>query len=274
LTKAAETIIAKDNGASLRQRIAELKAEKNMLQRAVDNGIEDYYLLLDGNKSLLAEHDDLHFRCENLHAELVEVRSDAKKQIVDLEVKVEFVEAHSVDVPAADERCLKDFEDELIHDLAERLALYVRNSQATGGICSPMPEGEPSAVDYLRWFSTMISSLPDMFGGVNAKFATATVEGALAMVGDYIDLEAMRDAALSSGADILPIGRDVRRASRVVVKNWWRSFGYNYVLAAIRANHEKKPLFSFFFFHTLLLLSLGYAKGGRYDQGCARRNYS
>jgi hypothetical protein len=26
------------------------------------------------------------------------------------------------------------------------------------------------------------------------------------------------------------------------VKTWWRSFGYNYVMAAIRAKHEKVPL--------------------------------
>jgi hypothetical protein len=52
-TRVAETIIAEDSGASLHQCIAELEAEKEMLQRAVDNGIEDYDLLLEGNKSLL-----------------------------------------------------------------------------------------------------------------------------------------------------------------------------------------------------------------------------
>jgi hypothetical protein len=30
-----------------------------------------------------------------------------------------------------------------------------------------------------------------------------------------------------------------------VVKNWWRSFGYNYVLAAIRTKHKNVPLFLF-----------------------------
>jgi hypothetical protein len=101
LTKAAKTIIAKDNGASLHQRIVELEAENNMPQCVVDNGIEDYDMLLEGNKSLLVERDDLHFRCEDLQAELAEVRSDTKKQIVDLEAKVEFAEAHSVDVATA-----------------------------------------------------------------------------------------------------------------------------------------------------------------------------
>jgi hypothetical protein len=46
------------------------------------------------------------------------------------------------------------------------------------------------------------------------------------MAGNSIDLEAMRDATVSSGADILPAGQGVRRASHVVVKNWWRYFGY------------------------------------------------
>jgi hypothetical protein len=53
LTKDADTIITENSGASVRQRIAELEAEKKMPQRALDNGIEDY-----GNKSLLAECDD------------------------------------------------------------------------------------------------------------------------------------------------------------------------------------------------------------------------
>jgi hypothetical protein len=62
------------------------------------------------------------------------VRSSAKKQIVDLEVKVEFAEAHSADVAAAGEKCLKDFKDEFIHDLAELHTLYVCNAQAIGGL--------------------------------------------------------------------------------------------------------------------------------------------
>jgi hypothetical protein len=82
-----------------------------------------------------------------------------------------------------------------------------------------------------------------MFGGVNENFATAAVEGVLTMVGNFVDLEAVRDAAVSRGADVLPTGRDVRRSARAVVKNWWRSFGYGCVLAAIHANHEKVPLF-------------------------------
>jgi hypothetical protein len=45
------------------------------------------------------------------------------------------------------------------------------------------------------------------------------------MAGDSIDLGAMQDAAVSSGADILFAGRDVQRAARTVVKNWWGSFG-------------------------------------------------
>jgi hypothetical protein len=37
----------------------------------------------------------------------------------------------------------------------------------------------------------------------------------------------------------LPTVRDVRRVVHAVSKKWWRSFGYNYVLGAIRTKlHE------------------------------------
>jgi hypothetical protein len=157
--------------------MVELEAKKSTLQRAVNNGIEDYDLLMEGSKSLLAERDDFHCHCEDLQVELAEVHSDAKKQIADLEARVKSAEAHSVDVAATGKKCLKDFKGELIRDLADKHALYVRNAQAIGGLCLSMPEGEPSAVDDLRWLSTEISGLPDMFGGVNENFATASVEG-------------------------------------------------------------------------------------------------
>jgi hypothetical protein len=55
-----------------------------MLQRPVDAGIEDYDLLMEGNKSLLVERDEFHYRCEDLKVELVRDRSDAKKNITSL----------------------------------------------------------------------------------------------------------------------------------------------------------------------------------------------
>jgi hypothetical protein len=206
LTRNAETIITKDSGVSLHEHIAELVAETNTLQRAVENGIEDYDLLLEGNKSLLAQCDDFRYHCDDLRAELVEVRSGSKEQIADLEAKVEFAEAHSTDVAAAGEKHLKDFEDELVRDLAELRTLYVCNAQAIGGLCSPMPEGEPSAADYLRWVSTDISDLLDMFGSVNENLSTTAVKGALTMAANSVDLEAVQDVVVSSGADVLPAG--------------------------------------------------------------------
>jgi hypothetical protein len=66
LTNVAETIITEDSGALLHQRITKLEAEKNTLQHAMENGVEDYGLLLEGNKSLLAERDDFCYHCEDL----------------------------------------------------------------------------------------------------------------------------------------------------------------------------------------------------------------
>jgi hypothetical protein len=67
----------------------------------------------------------------------------------------------------------------------------VRNVQTIGGLCSQMPAGEPSADDYLHWLSVEITGLPDMFNGANENFATAVIEGALAMAGDSVDLDAV-----------------------------------------------------------------------------------
>jgi hypothetical protein len=78
-----------------------------------------------------------------------------------------------------------------------------------------------------------------MFGGVNENYVTAAVEGALIMARDYVDLDALQSTAAESGVDILPDERGVRRVVQAVSKKWWRSFGYDYVLATIRATHKK-----------------------------------
>jgi hypothetical protein len=205
----------------------------------VDNGVNDYNLLMEGNKSLLAERNDFRYRCEDLKAELAEVHSDAEKRTANLEVRVKAAEAHNIDVAATGEKRLRGFEGELIRDLAEQRALYVCKAQTIGGLCSLMPEGEPSAADYLHWLSTEISGLPDMFGGVNENFVTATIEGTLMMVGDSVDLDALQSAAAKSGANVLPTERDVLRATRAVSKKWWHSFGYDYVVAGVRATYKK-----------------------------------
>jgi hypothetical protein len=69
----------------------------------VDNGIEVFNLLMMGNKSLLTEHNDFQYRCEDLKVEMAEARSDAKKRIVDLEVRDKSTEARSIDIATAGE---------------------------------------------------------------------------------------------------------------------------------------------------------------------------
>jgi hypothetical protein len=84
------------------------------LQQAVDNGIEDYNLLMEGNKNLLAEHDEFCYCCEDLNDELAELCLDAKKRTATLELKVKSTEAHNFDVAATGEKQLKDFESSLV----------------------------------------------------------------------------------------------------------------------------------------------------------------
>jgi hypothetical protein len=80
-----------------------------------------------------------------------------------------------------------------------------------------------------------VAGLLEVFVDVNKKFVSATVEGALMMVGGSVNLAALQASTADSRVDILPAERDVRRVTRVVSQKWWRSFGYNFVLAAIQA---------------------------------------
>jgi hypothetical protein len=187
LTRAAETITDEDSGAPLCRHIAELEGDKSTLQHALDHSIKDYNALVMGNKSLLSEHNKLKCCCEDLQAALASVVSEAKKRVDDLEAKVKTMKAH-------DEKHLRDFEDGLVRKLEELRGLYAGNVQIIEGLCSHMPMEEPSAEDYLCWLSKEVFSLPDMFSGVNEVFATVAIEGALAMAGDLVDLDAIRGA--------------------------------------------------------------------------------
>jgi chromosome segregation ATPase len=98
--------------------IAELEAENSQLratveestgtiatlQRYVDAVIEDYDMLMEGNKSLLTERDKFHYHCKDLKVEVARVRSDVEKNVADLEARVKSTEAHIVDVAATGEK--------------------------------------------------------------------------------------------------------------------------------------------------------------------------
>jgi hypothetical protein len=76
-------------------------------------------------------------------------------------------------------------------------------------LCSPMPESEPSTMDYIHWLSVEVASLLEVFVGVNENFISAAVEGPLIMARDSVDLAALQAMATDSGVDILPTDWDV-----------------------------------------------------------------
>jgi hypothetical protein len=78
-----------------------------------------------------------------------------------------------------------------------------------------------------------------VFSGVNENFVTAAIEGPLTMAKDLVDLDVVRGVSIESRVDVLPAGHNVQMATHAISKKLWCSFGYDYVLAAIRANHEK-----------------------------------
>jgi hypothetical protein len=127
------------------------------------------------NLSQLCERNDAHWRCEDLENDLKKTNIDSSARIAALEAIVKSVEAHSVEVAAAGNKRLSDFEAELSRDLAELWELYVQNIRSIGGLCLPMPEGDPSTVGYLHWLSVEVGGLPMVFAGVNENFVSIEI---------------------------------------------------------------------------------------------------
>jgi hypothetical protein len=191
----------------------ELESENCKLKAATVEAAEDYEVLQLGDSSLLAERNDFRYRCEDLEDELKKARSNSTASVVALEAKVNSVGAHNAKVAAASDTRLSDFETGLVRDLAGLWKLFIHNVQSIGGLCSSMPEGDPSAASYIRWLFTKVGGLPKMFAGVNENLVSAVVEGALIMAGESVDLNALQGAAAVGGADILPTEQDVRRVA-------------------------------------------------------------
>jgi hypothetical protein len=79
--------------------------------------------------------------------------------------------------------------------------MYADEVQIIGGLCSPISMEEPSVEDYLNWLSEEMAGIPDMFCVLNENFAVAAIEGALVLVDDSVDLEAVQVAASEGGMD-------------------------------------------------------------------------
>jgi hypothetical protein len=62
---------------------------------------------------------------------------------------------------------LINFEAELMKGPMELQELYIHNIHSIGGLCSPMPEGDPSAADYIHWLSVEVADLLKVFAGMN-----------------------------------------------------------------------------------------------------------
>jgi hypothetical protein len=95
------------------------------------------------NSSLLSQRNDAHWQCEDLENDHKKTNVDSAAHITTLEATVKSVEAHSTEVAAAGNKRLSDFEAELSRDVMELCELYVHNIHSIGGLCSPMPEGDP-----------------------------------------------------------------------------------------------------------------------------------
>jgi hypothetical protein len=205
----------------------------------MDHNAEDYDLVVAGNRKLASESGQLKLHCESMQVEVAQVCFDADECIADLEVKVKSAETHSVEIAAEGDKNLRDFENGLVRKLEGLREMYADKVQTIEGLCSPMSMMEPLVEDYLNWLSEQVVGLPDMFCDVNENFATAAIEGALALVSDSVDLDVMRVAASEGDTDVLPTVSSMQKAARAISKKWWHSFSYDYVLSVIRAQQAQ-----------------------------------
>jgi hypothetical protein len=111
---------------------------------------EDYEVLQLANTSLLDERNNSRYKCKYLEAELKKVHSDSTASIAALEAKVKSLETYNVEVATASNKCSSNLETELTRDLAGLRRLYIHNVQSIKGLCSPMPEGDLAAMDYIH----------------------------------------------------------------------------------------------------------------------------
>jgi uncharacterized membrane protein len=148
----------------------------------------------------------------SLQAELVQARTDAEKHISDLEVKVVSAKGRSIEIATDGEKSLRDFHGALVRQLERVHDMYAERVQSIGGLCLTMPAEEASIEDYVNWLSEEVYVLLDVFSGVNENFAIVAIEGALALAGDSIDLEAVHTTASKDGAYILPTASGAQKS--------------------------------------------------------------
>jgi hypothetical protein len=97
-----------------------------------------------------------------------------------------------------------------------------------------MLEGYPSTVDYIRWLSVEVGDLPKVFTGMNENFVSTAFK-ALSQWLAILLISTPYKMLLLPVVLLFCLWRGLYgRLWRAVAKNWWWSFGYDYVLDAIR----------------------------------------
>jgi hypothetical protein len=122
----AEKNIAEEDGEALCLASKRKTPDETIitLRCSVASGLEDYYLMMEGNKSLLAERYSLHESSEDLESKLTKARASSVEKNAALEIRIRSAEANAMGVVATDEKRFCDFEKELLKDLAELRTLY------------------------------------------------------------------------------------------------------------------------------------------------------
>jgi hypothetical protein len=84
----------------------------------------------------------------------------------------------------------------------------------------------------VRWLTTEVACLPEVFASVNENFISVAVDGVLVMANDSINLPMLQASAIDSGLDVRP-------GERVLMTKFGksekiRSFGFLFRIVQFR----------------------------------------
>jgi hypothetical protein len=91
------------------------------------------------------------------------------------------MEARAAESSVTADKHFEDFYAKLSSDLAPLRKAYEHDIQSLSGICSSVPDIDPSVEDYICWLTSEVDYLPEVFMSVNENFISVAIKGMLPM---------------------------------------------------------------------------------------------
>jgi hypothetical protein len=105
-----------------------------------------------------------------------------------------------------------------------------------GARCLPIDDRAALSDDFFRWFECEVASLPEVFADVNENFVAIVCILHMLKQGKCAHLYVLQTVASTCRTSIFSsIPRDVKKATRRIIKEWWRQHGCKEAMLVARA---------------------------------------